>query len=159
MFARGSFWVASKAPEAKAATERPDASTLCPASGKKLRLKDLVEVKFTPVPEGASGRYMDPVTKDTLTNASRLVVLVPTGDVMLEATYEQCVKPEGAYRGKKVGPKDVVKLQTGGTGFAAHDGEKVQSKRHWLLGPGSGKADLRGQHQGPRSVFGLQFNN
>jgi nitric oxide synthase-interacting protein len=53
----------------------------------------------------------------------------------------------------------VVKLQAGGTGFAAHDGEKVQSSRHWHLGPGSGKADLRGQHQGPRSVFGLQFNN
>jgi nitric oxide synthase-interacting protein len=46
---------------------------------------------------------MDPVTKDTLTNTNRLVVLVPTGDVMLEATYEQCVKPEGSYRGKKVG--------------------------------------------------------
>lgn len=26
-------------------------------------------------------------------------------------------------------------------------------------GPGSGRADLRGQHQGPRSHFGLAFNN
>lgn len=42
----------SKAPEAKASKEKPDGATYCPASGKKLKLKDLVEVKFTPVPEG-----------------------------------------------------------------------------------------------------------
>jgi nitric oxide synthase-interacting protein len=52
-----------------------------------------------------------------------------------------------------------VKLQTGATGFAAHDGEKTQAKKHWHLGPGSGRADLRGQHQGPKSAFGLVFNN
>jgi nitric oxide synthase-interacting protein len=44
--------VPQKAPEARAAKEKPDGSTQCPASGKKLRLKDLVEVKFTLVPEG-----------------------------------------------------------------------------------------------------------
>lgn len=55
--------------------------------------------------------------------------------------------------------KDVVKLQKGGTGFAAHDGEKVQSNRFWHLGPGNGLADLRGQHQGPRSHGGLIFYN
>ncbi|KAI8471896.1 MAG: hypothetical protein J3K34DRAFT_416046 [Monoraphidium minutum] len=154
-----SFWVPQKAPESKASKERPDGATHCPASGGKLRLKDLVDVKFTPVPEGETGRYMDPITKDTFGNASRLVVLAPTGDVMLESTYETCVKPEGSYKGKKVGPKDVIKMQTGGTGFAAHDGDKVQAKKHWLLGPGSGRADLRGQHQGPKSGFGLVFNN
>lgn len=42
----------SKAPEAKATKEKPDNVTHCPASGNKLRLKDLVDVKFTPVPEG-----------------------------------------------------------------------------------------------------------
>lgn len=165
------FWVPSKAPEgARGAGERPDASaTVCPASGKRLRLKDLVAVKFTQVPGGEPplcarsavvcvsvqrlallcpprrsptpsrllpfltcpptspsllcaparpprkpnrteerGRYMDPITKDALTNASKLVVLAPTGDVMLEATYEACVRPEGAYRGKKVGKGGVA---------------------------------------------------
>ena len=58
-----------------------------------------------------------------------------------------------------MGPKDVIKLQTGGTGFAARDGGKVQSSKHFHLGPGSGRADLRGQHQGPKSSFGLVFNN
>lgn len=156
------FWVPSKAPDGARASEaeRPDGSTLCPASGKKLRLKDLVDVKFTPVPKGEAGRWMDPVTKDTLTNASRLVVLAPTGDVMLEATYESCVKPEGSYRGKKVAPRDVIRLQTGGTGFAARDGEKAQAAKHYTLGPGSGRAPLRGQHAGPTtSAFGLTFHN
>jgi len=73
------FWIPSKAPEAKASKEKPDGSTQCPASGKKLRLKDLVDVKFTPVPEGETGRYMDPITKDTFGNTSKLVVLATTG--------------------------------------------------------------------------------
>jgi len=58
-----------------------------------------------------------------------------------------------------VGPKDVIRLQSGGTGFAARDGDKAQSTKHYHLGPGSGRADLRGQHQGPRSNFGLVFSN
>eukprot|EP00775_Hariotina_reticulata_P008739 gene8739-8919_t len=153
------FWVPSQAPEAKDLMQKPDTSTYCPASGKKLRLKDCVAVKFTKVPEGEPGRYMDPVTKDTFTNTSKLVVIAPTGDVVLEETYKACIKPEGEFKGKKVTEKDIIKLQTGGTGFAARDGDKVQVKKHFHLGPGSGRADLRGQHQGPRSHFGLQFYN
>lgn len=103
--------------------------------------------------------YMDPVTKDTFTNASKLVLLKPSGVVMLEETYKTCVKPEGRYEGQKVREKDVVKLQGGGTGYAAHDGDRVQSKVFKHLGGGNGRADLRGQHQGPTSAFGLKFNN
>jgi hypothetical protein len=35
----------------------------------------------------------------------------------------------------------------------------LQAKRRFLLGPGSGLADLRGQHSGATSKFGLRFNN
>lgn len=73
------FWVPSKAPDARQVLAKPDTSTYCPASGKKLRLKDLVAVKFARTPEEDSGVYMDPVTQDTFTNASSLVVLKPTG--------------------------------------------------------------------------------
>jgi hypothetical protein len=59
--------------------DKPDSSTYCPASGKKLRLKDCVAVKLTRVREGESGLYMDPVTMETLTNSTRLVVIAPTG--------------------------------------------------------------------------------
>lgn len=150
----------SKTPGASDALEKPDSATVCPASGKKLRLKDCVQIHFTPVPAGEDGRYMDPVTKDTLTNASRLLVIVPTGDVVLEETYKACIKPEGEFRGKRVRDgKDTIRLQTGGSGFAGRDGEKLQTSKHFQLGPGSGRADLRGQHQGPRSAFGLRFQN
>lgn len=73
------FWVPSQTPQTKDLMDKPDSATYCPASGKKLRLKDCVAVKFTSVREGESGLYMDPVTMETLTNSSRLVVIAPTG--------------------------------------------------------------------------------
>ncbi len=45
--------------------------------------QELVAVRFTPVPEGEPGKHMDPITKETFTNTSRLVVLAPTGWVQL----------------------------------------------------------------------------
>lgn len=53
----------------------------------------------------------------------------------------------------------MIKLETGGTGFAEHDGDKLQSNVHTLLGPGSGRADIRGQHKTSSSRFGLSFAN
>ncbi len=38
------FWMPSLAPESKAMVDKPDAATTCPATGKKLRLKDLTPV-------------------------------------------------------------------------------------------------------------------
>ena len=85
--------------------------TRCPASGKKLRLKELTPVRFTPVPEklkeglkrrlsgNAVPLYMDPISREILTNASRLILLKPTGTVMTKQSYETCVKPEGIYEG------------------------------------------------------------
>lgn len=153
------FWVPSKAPDARQVLAKPDTATYCPASGKKLRLKDLIAVKFARTPEEDSGVYMDPVTQDTFTNASSLVVLKPTGDIMLSETYKSCVKPDGHYNGKTIKDKDAIELKKGGTGFALHDGKDVQASKYYALGPGSGKADLRGQHQGPRSATGLIFMN
>ena len=75
------FWLPSQAPDSKTRLDKPELDTVCPASGKKLRLKDLTPVRFTPVPEGASGRHMDPVTHDTFSNSTQLVVLRPTGTI------------------------------------------------------------------------------
>ncbi|GLI59813.1 hypothetical protein VaNZ11_001780 [Volvox africanus] len=153
------FWMPSLTPEAEVKVEKPDTDTRCPSSGNKLRMKDLVPVRWTLVPEGESGKHMDPITKETFTNSSKLVVLTTTGDVFLKETYDKCIKPEGSYAGKKVRDKDVIELKTGGTGFAARDGERVETKKYFMLGPGNGLRDLRGQHQGPRSLGGLVFMN
>jgi hypothetical protein len=77
---RQAFWLPSQQSESKDLMQKPDSATYCPASGKKLRLKDCVAVKFTRVREGESGLYMDPVTLETFTNASKLVVIAPTGE-------------------------------------------------------------------------------
>lgn len=74
-------------------------------------------------------------------------------------TYQKYIKPEGEYNGKQIHEDDVIELQKGGTGFAQHDGEKIQSSKFWALGPGSGKQDLRGQHHGAQSKGGLIFRN
>ncbi|KAK9847790.1 hypothetical protein WJX84_006659 [Apatococcus fuscideae] len=153
------FWLPSKAPDTRTKLEKPDLGTVCPASGKKLRLKDLIPVRFTQVPEGSSGLHMDPITHDTFSNSTQLVVLRPTGDVMLKESYDRCVEPEGHFNGMKLGKGDVIELQRGGTGFSLHDGKSIESTKYWHLGPGSGMADLRGQHQGPRSATGLIFMN
>lgn len=152
------FWIPSQSRNAAILLEKPSTDLVCPASGKKLRLKDLITMKFTEVP-GEEHLYMDPITKDVFTNASKLVLLKATGDVILKETYEKCVKPEGSYAGARIKPDEVIELATGGTGFVAHDGDKVMSKKHFMLGPGSGLADLRGQHKGARSLGGLSFNN
>jgi hypothetical protein len=43
------YWVASATPESRQLLDKPDVNTYCPATGKKLRLKDLVPVKLTAV--------------------------------------------------------------------------------------------------------------
>eukprot|EP00887_Chlorella_sp_A99_P001825 scaffold19.g1825.t1 len=149
------FWLPSKTPEARALLDKPSMETLCPASGKPLKLRDLVSVRFTPVPGGGPTEYMDPITRDPFTNASRLVVLKTTGDVFLKETWEKCVLPDGHYGGAPVAEGDVMELQRGGTGFAEHDAA-LQIKKRFLLGPGSGLADLRGQHASAPSKFGLR---
>lgn len=85
--------------------------TLCPASGRPLKLKELTSVSFTPVPEklksslkGRTGgtavpMYMDPISREILTNSSRLVLLKPTGTVMTRQSYDACIKSEGVYEG------------------------------------------------------------
>lgn len=72
----------SKTPEAAHLLDKPDMTTYCPASGKKLRLKDLIPVRFTRCAEDEEGFARDPVTKDTFTNAGRLVVIRSTGTVL-----------------------------------------------------------------------------
>ena len=61
--------------------DKPDLDTRCPASGAKLRFKDLTVLKFTRPPPGEEGSCyaVDPVTNDALTNAHALVALKPTG--------------------------------------------------------------------------------
>lgn len=81
------FWLPSKTPEAAANLEAPDGVTRCPASGKPLRLRDLTSVALTPLPDGAAQEFMDPVSRDPFTNATRLMVIKPTGRCKRRAAH------------------------------------------------------------------------
>ncbi|KAL6760119.1 hypothetical protein V8C86DRAFT_3018086 [Haematococcus lacustris] len=153
------FWMPGSVPDAEVVVEKPSNDTLCPACNKPLKLKDLVPVRFTKVPGDKEGRHMDPVTKDIFTAATKLVALKPTGDVVALDTWTKVLRPEGEFKGHQLTDKDVIELKTGGTGFCARDGDKVVSEKHFALGPGSGRQDLRGQHRSARSLGGLVFMN
>lgn len=82
-----SFWLPQNCPNAGLAkAQKPDSTIYCPVSGKPLKLKDLVDVKFTLLNDGNNSksliakeaRYMCPVTHDVLSNAVPCCVLRPT---------------------------------------------------------------------------------
>lgn len=131
------------------------AFTKCPVTGKKLRLGDIVPLKFTKIPsnkndEESISTYIDPISKDVLTNRSCLVCIRQTGEVMLHKTFKKLVEPEGIYH-----DTDVIILQSGGTGYVAHDRNAIMASKHTFLGIGSGMTDLRGQHSGASAKSGL----
>lgn len=79
-----SFWVPSQLPDAKISKmEKPDPTVCCPISGKPLKMKDLIEVKWTLVNDpddkksliAKENRYMCPVTHDILSNAVPCAVI------------------------------------------------------------------------------------
>lgn len=73
-----SFWIPSQLPDAKISKlAKPDDKVYCPISGKPLKMKDLIEVKWTLVKDpddkksliAKENRYMCPVTHDILSNS------------------------------------------------------------------------------------------
>nr|CAG4648720.1 EOG090X08E0 [Polyphemus pediculus] len=125
-----SFWVPVMTPDAKPIIlPKPDTNIRCPVSGKLLKIKDLIDVKFTLAPVEEEGkslisrevRYLCPVTRDVLGNSVPCVVLKTTGDVITMECYEKLIKKDMLHplTGEKLKEKDVIVLQRGGTGFAS----------------------------------------
>lgn len=82
-----SFWIPSKTPEAKEImVQKPDKTIYCPVSGKPLKIKDLISVKFTEVKDPddkkslivKQARYMCPITHDILSNSVPCAVIKTT---------------------------------------------------------------------------------
>lgn len=162
------FWLPSKTPELSKEEElqqrlkKPSTDVQCPKTGKKLRLKDLIPVKFTRASKDeelsklpVEARYICPVSHDNLTNNMQLILLRSTGDVVSEESFKKFVKPDMVWKNRKIKDKDIIRLHKPGSGFAASGG--AEAKRFYHLGVGSGLTDLRGQTHGPQSSFGLRF--
>nr|CAI5819169.1 unnamed protein product [Callosobruchus analis] len=123
-----SFWVPSMTPSAeKVELKKPDPTIYCPVSNKPLKVKDLVNVRFTPVPDDGrksihvkENRYMCAVTHDILSNSVPCAVLRPTGDVVTMECVEKIIKKDWRHplTGNKLSEKDIIVMQRGGTGYA-----------------------------------------
>ncbi|XP_046673479.1 nitric oxide synthase-interacting protein homolog [Homalodisca vitripennis] len=124
-----SFWIPSKTPAARLSTvEKPDKNVLCPMSGKPLKLKDLITVKFTEVRDPddkkshlvKENRYMCAVTHDILNNSVPCAVLRTTGDVVTMECVEKIIKKDWIHplTSEKLTEKDIIPLQRGGTGYS-----------------------------------------
>nr|XP_019533456.2 nitric oxide synthase-interacting protein homolog [Aedes albopictus] len=136
-----SFWVPSQTPSAKVARlEKPDSKIYCPISNKPLKMKDLIEVKFTEVKDPSDkksliakeNRYMCAVTHDILNNSVPCAVLKTTGDVVTMECVEKIIKKDMIHplTSEKIAESDIIPLQRGGTGFSTtNDNLQVKEER------------------------------
>lgn len=129
-----SFWVPSRSPTAETEElKKPEERARSPLSGRPLRLRDLLPVRFSVVDEerrggagGEAGRYCCAVTRKEITH-QKVVLLKPSGQVMLEEAARRLAYPTMTcpITGRKFTMDDVLELHSGGTGFAAHDQVEV----------------------------------
>ncbi|XP_053545943.1 nitric oxide synthase-interacting protein [Bombina bombina] len=133
-----SFWIPSLTPEAKnSLVKKPDKTVYCPMSGRPLKMKDLVTIKFTPVDDkvdrvgliNRQDRYVCAVTRDMLGNSVPCAVLRPSGAVVTLECVEKLIKKDmtDPITGDKLKEKDIIVLQRGGTGFSG-SGVQLQAK-------------------------------
>ncbi|KAA0188030.1 Nitric oxide synthase-interacting protein [Fasciolopsis buskii] len=143
-----SFWTPSTSSEVKNGPEdliKPDPVVRCPMSGKPIKYKDLVSVKFTKFVEddqilnGKSAkpssttnvRYCCAVSKGLLTNATPLFVLKTSGAVVTKQVVDTVIRKEmlDPINGKQMTTSDFVELQRGSLGFA-DERNILTAKRH-----------------------------
>jgi len=123
-----SFWIPSLTPNSKPTEiSKPDETVRCSMSGKALRLKDLIPVKFSLAKDGDSrslitkdGRYVCAVTNDLLGNSVPCAVMKTSGNVVTLDCVERIIKKDwiDPTNGMKLKEKDIIPLQRGATGFA-----------------------------------------
>ncbi|KAH8324555.1 hypothetical protein KR074_011066 [Drosophila pseudoananassae] len=139
-----SFWVPSESPNAGVPkAQKPDATIYCPVSQKPLRVKDLIDVKFTLLRDGDSkksliakeARYMCPITHDVLCNSVPCAVLRPTGDVVTMECVERLIRKDMIHplTDRKLKEKDIIPLQMGGTGYASTNGNLQGKEKRPML--------------------------
>jgi len=159
-----SFWAACSTKTAgPAELKKVDTTVRCPMSGKKLRAKDLISVTFEVTDQkmidrgGDKGVFCCAVSKHPITH-QKAVVIVPSGVVVLESVLKDMVLKEMVcpITGKKLTSKekDILALQTGGTGFAMHN--KTEARTFSTIRSFEGDARTRGGHLPKGGYVGLR---
>ncbi|CAD7954542.1 unnamed protein product [Amoebophrya sp. A120] len=135
---QANFWVASDAPEAKKKRidEEKDLKqhTECPITGKKLRLKDLIPIKFEIYDQklfddgGGRGMYCCSVTKKPITH-QKVTLIKPSGIVCFNECVEKTIRKDMKcpVSGKDLRESDLVELIPGNTGFCSHNSIEAKS--------------------------------
>ncbi|KAG8195832.1 hypothetical protein JTE90_008528 [Oedothorax gibbosus] len=133
-----SFWIPALTPDAeKVKMKKPGKAVLCPMSGKPLKVKDLLTIKFTEINDpdekksliARRDRYMCAVTHDVLGNSVPTAVLLTSGNVVTMECVEKLIKKDmvDPTNGQKLKEDDIIPLQRGGTGYASTN-EKLDAK-------------------------------
>ncbi|XP_063400735.1 nitric oxide synthase-interacting protein-like [Mytilus trossulus] len=135
-----SFWVPALTPAAAPTkVEKPDEKVRCPMSGRPIKLKDFIDVKFTPINDRDSktaliskeARYVCAVTNDVLGNSVPCAVLKTSGSVVTMECVEKLIKKDmlDPINGKKMTDKDILPLQRGSSGYSA-SGHTLEGKKY-----------------------------
>ncbi|KAJ2711590.1 hypothetical protein H4R19_003173 [Coemansia spiralis] len=124
-----SFWVPSMAPTVAVAAKAPTQPVQCLAGAEahRLRLKALVEVRFR---TAANGDRLCPSCDRALRNSTKIDVLAPCGHAICHRCMSTFVLGAGAcfVCQHKVSSKDVIRIDSEGTGFAAAGGQMVATR-------------------------------
>lgn len=135
-----SFWIPAMTPDAAPTkVEKPDEKVRCPMSNRPIKLKDLMDVKFTPINDRDSktaliskqARYVCAVTNDVLGNSVPCAVLKTSGNVVTIECVEKLIKKDmlDPINGKKMTDKDIIPLQRGSSGYSA-SGHTLKAKKY-----------------------------
>jgi len=137
------FWLPSLTPHAAPSRkEKPDKTVYCPVTGKPLKIKDFIDVKFTKVNEsderqslqGKRDRYKCPVSGDVLGNNIPCAILRTTGDVVTMEVVKLIKKDmQHPINGQKLSDSDIIPIIRGGTGFSTVNGDMAIKKHRPVL--------------------------
>jgi len=136
-----SYWIPQNLPtHTPTLIKKPTMQVLCPGCSKQLKLKSLINVRFTKVKIDSNRpkhRFMCPSCRKGLSNSSKVCALAKCAHALclycikhFVAKDKQCPICE-----KKCKKKHVIPLKVGGTGFAA-SGAKYETKEFKPLNQG-----------------------
>mmetsp|Transcript_26865 Transcript_26865/g.37842 ORF Transcript_26865/g.37842 Transcript_26865/m.37842 type:complete len:294 (-) Transcript_26865:1291-2172(-) len=131
-----SFWVPSLTPEAQPSVlKKPSTEIKCPEGDHVLRLKQLTAIMYSENKDkeaAQEGKYRCGSCFKTLSNAVRTVCLKKCGHIICAGCYDR-VKSDKVKQcpqcSKPFKEKHVIKMETGGTGFAGSAGEKLNATK------------------------------
>ncbi|PKA52406.1 hypothetical protein AXF42_Ash019790 [Apostasia shenzhenica] len=148
------FWLPSATPNAPVKVDAPSTDTFCPEGKEKLKLKTLFPIYFTEdknevgsskkSKKSLESNYICPSCKVSLTNTLSLVAISTCGHVFCRKCADRFIAKDKfcLLCNKECKEKNLVCLEKGGTGFAAH-GDHLEATDFKHLGSGSGLGLVR----------------